>query len=191
MTYIIRQVVALAAAASLFLMANALPSAIKHLARGSDSPLYIHPSFVPTTANETTDSLEARWKANFQGGADQQQFICDAQLPYRDPNPGALVDDCKAAMNDLLGMRGYWECSEWVSGHNFKYFELFSRGTCHVSVMSYKDEPTRIGNGDIYAWLTNTVKEHSQGNKAAAQGDAKCGDVKMAWSISSKAGARD
>ncbi|KAI1639072.1 hypothetical protein F4809DRAFT_638962 [Biscogniauxia mediterranea] len=189
MLYIVRQVVALAAVASLFLMANALPGAINNLARGSDSPLYIHPSFVPTPANETTDSLEARWKTTFKG-ADQQMFICEAQLPYRDPNPGALVDDCKAAMNDLLGMRGYWECSGWVNGNSFKYLELFSRGTCHVSVMSYKDAPTRIGNGDVYAFLTNTVKEHSQGNVAAAQGDAQCDDVKLVWSISSKAGAK-
>ncbi|KAI5927401.1 hypothetical protein F4810DRAFT_706769 [Camillea tinctor] len=188
MLYIVRQVAALVVVASLFLTAEALPSVTKDLARGSDPSLYIHPSFVPTTVNETEDALESHWKDPFTGAA-QVQFICDSQLPFENDNPGALIDDCKAAMNELLGMRGYWDCSEWVSGNSFKYFSLFGKGTCQVSVASLMNSPARIGNGDVYAWISKTIQDHKQGNTAAAQGDTDCNGSKVYWSLSSRKGS--
>ncbi|KAH9905409.1 hypothetical protein F4778DRAFT_729907 [Xylariomycetidae sp. FL2044] len=96
---------------------------------------------------------------------------------------------CEQALQVLLQSNGYFDCSEWTDGQQqYRWGKVWSWSNgCSVWVMATggKDQTTRIGNGDIYAWIKKTMDEHREGDWIGARGNMDCGGNSIKWEINS------
>ncbi|KAI1328818.1 hypothetical protein F5Y16DRAFT_398032 [Xylariaceae sp. FL0255] len=93
------------------------------------------------------------------------EFLCTFDKWIPGGGIGGTVADCKAAMNDLLAMRGYWQFDEWAAPNNpLPQYEIYSYLSCKVYATAFVDITTNIGTGDIYALIEQGVKNAVNGN---------------------------
>lgn len=102
-------------------------------------PHFVHYNNVSAAAEAHPARLQARFDKSFTP-ANNMQVLCDGATVGEGSNYRSKESDCKAAVNKLGTMNGYWECSGWTDGSNLRYFVLFEYGTCKAYAMASADK---------------------------------------------------
>ena len=114
--------------------------------------------------------------------------ICEVDAhDYEGETSGAspLISDCEIMQNNIKG-GGDWQVYP-DSGHH----QLIQAGTCAFGVKGQTINSSRfkIGNGDIYNMVTNSIRDFGKDGKVGATGIIGCGlqgaegTVDVIWNI--------
>lgn len=149
---------------------------------GTNATAFLREDFVATADHQTSQvqarNLDKRFYSDFVRTADHQ-YLCAYQSDYCNTDfDSPVVEDCELLMDVLLETPGYWEVGGWDEG---TFEPLTFLETCIVAVSRTDDRakeeakfdhplppretsaarltiPNRIGDGDVYAWLSRTTQ---------------------------------